>query len=41
MSFDSGPSGLGRPVLEDGELEGEVEDETGLKYLHKDITSDY
>ena len=40
-NFDSSPSWLGRPALEDGELEDEVEDETGLKYLYKDITSDY
>ena len=40
MSFDSIPSGLGRPALKDGKLEDEVEDETGLKYLYKHITSD-
>ena len=40
-NLDSGPSGLGRPAQEDGELEDEVEDVTGLKYLYKDVTSDY
>jgi len=27
--------------VEDGKLVDEVEDETGLKYLYKDIISDY